>query len=107
MKIKCLERNYIVCGKTVVGEFKFSLLDAEFIAAGKAVCSGDDTFNEVLGKKLAYKRAKLKAINHFKTRLNIVEKDATRVLQDISVLRKYLNNETAYIEEYEANPTVD
>ena len=105
MKIKCLKRDYIVCGNTIVGEFVFSFvgpehIGVEYVTTGKAVCSPEDIFDAVLGRKLAYKRAKLKAINYFRSYMKAVEKDVLKVVKDVKDAFSYLKQETEYIEEY-------
>ena len=112
MKIKCLKRDYIVCGNTIVGEFVFSFAVPEhlkflecigvdfYITTGKAVCSPEDTFDVALGKKLVYKRAKLKAVNHFRMHMKAVEKDVLKVVKVVNDAFSYLKQETEYIEEY-------
>lgn len=106
MKIKCLKRNFIVCGPLVVGEFTFSFMDVEFVAVGKATCNPEDTFNITIGRTVAYKKAKLKAINRFRTYIKLVEKDLTKMIQEAIEAHQYFDRETTEITTYLDYPTI-
>ena len=104
MKIKCLDPKYIVCGTAVVGEFKFAFSDVTFVATGKAICRPNDTFDVTVGKRIAYRKAKLKAIHYFMSALKRVEKNLAKTVREAAAAHKYLDEETTYIENFLSDP---
>jgi len=71
---------------------------------GKAVCSTDDEWNEELGRKIAYSRAKNKVYNSFYKRANSFVNTVDRVLNgmvtDLNSFGKNLDSQKESLEQH-------
>lgn len=81
--LKGLDRKFIVNGNAVVAICRFSYKGEIFKIRGVAKCSPEDIFDEKVGERVAYHKAKVLACNYVSSTLSTAYDFVSSILVNI------------------------